>query len=229
MAETIGPNQEPKYTDSVLPTPTYGPGGWMTVACSTAIAAPPATCLAIMLDPSTYPSWNRWIPRATMEVSKKSSSPTATATTPASLLARKPPHKLFLLGTKFQFEVHMDPDSPRGRTSDLEITVLEDFERGGRQGLRVAWKLQGDHWYLRAERTQEFLERSDGGSDYVCYETFFGPVAPVVKLATGSALLNGFGLWMSGLKKAAEDTAREEKEKEKEEKKGEAAGKADLQ
>ena len=167
-----------------------------------------------------------------MEVSK-SKSKSKSATTPASLLARKPPHKLFLLGTKFQFEVHMDPDSPRGRTSDLEITVLEDFERGGRQGLRVAWKLQGDHWYLRAERTQEFLERSDGsgGCDYVCYETFFGPVAPVVKLATGSALLNGFGLWMSGLKKAAEDTAREEKEKEKEkeEKKGEAAGKADLQ
>ncbi len=245
MTEKIGPDQEPRWADSPLPTPTYGLGGRATVICSTAaIAAPPAACLAIVLDTATYPSWNRFIPRATVR-SPASSSPASPApatsaedagAVPASLRARLEgidPGRLLLRGTEFRFEVHMDPDNsarPRIQNTDLVVSRLEEFGGGGgggdggrRRGLRVVWKTAGDARYLRAERVQEFVERRGGeeqgqgepGTDYVCYETFYGPVAPLVRRFAGSAILNGFGLWMTGLKKAAEENekkAKEEKE-----------------
>ncbi|KAK7757674.1 hypothetical protein SLS62_000051 [Diatrype stigma] len=230
-AETIAPDQAPRWADAPLASPTYGSAGSKaTVICATSgIAASPAACLAAVLDPGRYPAWNRFVPRATVLSSPATSAELPPASTPAALLAqpafrRNTPDKLLLLGTRVRFEVHMNPGAwAKGvAMTDLEVSVLETFERGGeeggkkRKGLRVAWKTQGDPWYLKAERTQEFLEREDGGTDYVCYETFFGPVAPVVKMVVGAALLRNFGMWAEDLKRFAEEGVKEEGEGEEE-------------
>ncbi|RYP09471.1 hypothetical protein DL765_008421 [Monosporascus sp. GIB2] len=209
MAETVPPNQEPKWAGSPLASPTHGPGGKATLICSATIAAPPATCFETTLDAGAYPSWNKFVPRVTVQ-SAPPSLPESTPPAVAHLLKESPDRQLLLLGTRFRFEVHLNPDSASGgriQNVDLEISALEEFERGGKKGLRVAWKTQGDPWYLKSERTQEFLERPDGGCDYVCYETFYGPLTWLVKRFAGPLMLRGFALWMDGLKKAAEEKA----------------------
>ncbi|KAI1079619.1 hypothetical protein F5B20DRAFT_158379 [Whalleya microplaca] len=202
MTSTIPSNQEATWT-SPLSTPSYGDGGSATIICSTSIAASPSTCLGIMLDATTYASWNKWIPKVLVNTPNHSSPSLPAAL--AHLAASKPEQMLFL-GTEFTFEVLINSKVQR---SDLVVTVLDDCERDGRKGLRVCWKTRGDPWYLRAERTQEVLEGIDGGTDYFCYETFYGPVAWVVKTFIGSELTKGFKLWMEGLKEAAEEKAKE--------------------
>ncbi|KAI0007050.1 hypothetical protein F4779DRAFT_593990 [Xylariaceae sp. FL0662B] len=200
MTTTMPRNQEPRWV-SPIPTPSYGAGGSTSIICSTSIAASPSMCLEIMLDTTTYPSWNRWIPRVLIST-PNNSAPSMPAT--LAHLASKP-EQMLLPDTKFTFEVHLDSQVQH---SDLIVTVLNDYESDGRKGLRVCWKTRNDPWYLRAERTQDFLEGTDGETDYFCYETFYGPVAWVVKTFFGSALTDGFKLWMEGLKKAAEEKAK---------------------
>ncbi|CAJ2503881.1 Uu.00g112750.m01.CDS01 [Anthostomella pinea] len=204
MASIAPPNQEPKWAAAISP-PTIGPGGTASLICSTAIAAPPSTCAEVVLDTTAYSAWNRWIPEAPIQTPSKA----AATLTPASLrhLAAKP-EQMLLAGTEFTFQVHMDPDAASYDNTELVVSLLEEFERDGRRGLRVAWKTRGDPWYLRAERTQEFVENGEGGTDYTCFETFQGPAAWLVKLAVGAKLVQGFGLWMTGLKKAAEEKAQ---------------------
>jgi hypothetical protein len=83
-----------------------------------------------------------------------------------------------------------------------------------RAGFRVAWKMSGKmpSWLLRSERVQEFIEvpnplNSPEGTvtNYVCWETFYGVLAPVVRLAVGSQLIRGFQVWMNDLKKRSEE------------------------
>lgn len=216
ITSSIPTDQEAKWAEKALPTPTFGPGGWATViAACTSIAASPATCLEVMLDATSYASWNRWIPGATVQ---KPSPPDQALPAALKHLGSGDKRAQSLLpGTEFQFEVHMDPTSatkPRIQRTDLVISALEEFEgRDGRKGLRVVWKTRGDPWYLRAERTQEFLERETGGGcDYACFETFYGPLAPVVKLFAGADLVRGFGMWMEDLKKVSEAREKEKNE-----------------
>ncbi|ETS77653.1 hypothetical protein PFICI_09715 [Pestalotiopsis fici W106-1] len=214
MADQIPPNQAPVFV-AAIPTPTLGTGGSGSVVFSTAIAATPARCLEIVLNPTTYPSWNKWVPRVVVTSASPTSAPSVL---PESLAQLATSQQLLVPGTKFCFEVHMDPDSASFRKTDLEVTVLEAFEeqqRGGsdgehgdsRKGWRVVWKTQGDPWYLRAERVQEFLEDGAGGCLYTNYETFHGPLTFAVKTFVGKQLMAGLTLWMNGLKAAAEATS----------------------
>ncbi|KAH6656544.1 hypothetical protein BKA67DRAFT_552289 [Truncatella angustata] len=198
MAAQIAPNQAPTFV-AAIPTPTLGEGGSASVAFSTTIAASPTRCLEILLDPSTYPTWNRWIPR----VDVVSASTASEAAVPELLahVTRKP--NQLLPGTQFDFEVHMSASNIR--KTELELSVLEEFERNGRKGLRVCWKTRGNPWLApRAERVQEFLENVEGGCDYTNYETFHGPLTWAVKAFAGKQLRDGLTLWMNGLKAEAE-------------------------
>ena len=223
MASSVPPDQEAKWADVPLATPTFGSGGRATImAACTSIAASPATCLEVLLDASSYASWNRWIPRTTVQKPAPAAADQTVSAALGPFLKQRGEDgeekrtQTLLQGTEFQFEVHMDPTSetkPRIQRTDLVVTVLEEFAgRDGRKGLRVCWKTRGDPWYLRAERTQELVERAPadgGGCDYTCYETFYGPLAPVVKLFAGADLVRGFGMWMEDLRKASEEKEKE--------------------
>lgn len=159
----------------------------------------------IVLNPATYPSWNKWVPRVVVTSGPSPTpAPSALPESLAHTAAAGDQQQFLLPGTKFYFEVQMNPDSASSRRTDLEVTLLEDFERSGRKGLRVGWKTQGDPWYLKAERVQEFLEDGAGGCLYTNYETFFGPLTFAVKTFVGKQLMAGLTLWMDGLKAAAE-------------------------
>lgn len=58
-------------------------------------------------------------------------------------------------------------------------------------------------YLLRTERVQEFIEGEGGkGTDYVCWETFYGVLAPLTKIAVGNKVVAGFKLWGQDLARA---------------------------
>lgn len=223
------------------------------MACGTRISAPPAACMAVILDAASYPRWNRFCRSCIIEGDDGGTQ-------------RLGP------GSKFTFDVHMGLDEEvdaeeeedargqeggeqaarrkvvTGRATALEISVLEAFgggdekeeKEGGeeegalgddvnhpsqesgygdgsgagkggngrtrRKGWRVAWKTRGmPGMMLRSERVQDFFEAEDGSeTDYVCWETFYGILAPVVRLSVGAKLERGFGAWTDDLKARVE-------------------------
>ncbi len=82
-----------------------------------------------------------------------------------------------------------------------------------RKGWRIAWRLKSLSGLpvpgpvLQAERTQEFVEAGDGATEYTCWETFYGVLGPVVRLANAGAVIKGFQTGMEGLKARAEEAA----------------------
>lgn len=94
------------------------------------------------------------------------------------------------------------------REQGVVVTVLERLEEGAdreeedgeggkgkkKRGFRIAWTSTGwSHWQLHSERVMEFLETDDGGTEYVCWETFAGVLASVVKRVVGAQLVDRFG------------------------------------
>jgi hypothetical protein len=80
---------------------------------------------------------------------------------------------------------------------------------------RVCWSHRSTYtmpsFLLRSERIQEFRlveseDRTKGlaGCDYVTWETFFGVLAPVVRMAVGEKLKRCFEVWGEDLKGRAE-------------------------
>ncbi|KAL0937729.1 uncharacterized protein CTRU02_207460 [Colletotrichum truncatum] len=215
-AESIPASLAPTVVSPTLPTPTVGhEGAVFTIAYATPIAAPPLTVLATFINPATYPSWNPVTPRVTITRPAVSPVPPLLA---ESSVANSNPAELMLESTHITFEVHMNLDPAKSTTnSTCVITKLEDFnkvtttstgEHKGRKGYRVAWKTTGyapPAFLLRIERVHEFLESEDGtGTEYRQYETFFGPVAHLMRLTMVSQLETTANAFMDGLKKFVE-------------------------
>lgn len=190
-------------TSNTIPTPSYGGNGSFTVSCSTHIAAPPDACLAVLLKTGDYPRWNPLIPLVTdMQSPAEAEKAEDEATLP-------PPHlrgpEYVARGTTMTFEVHieLDPAKITNRTG-IVCTAVEPFP-GERKGWRVVWKPTGyPEWFSRSERVQEVVDDGSRGTEYTCYETFYGPFATVIRLAVGAKLCKGFEGWAEGMKKFAE-------------------------
>ncbi|KAJ0291877.1 hypothetical protein Brms1b_003043 [Colletotrichum noveboracense] len=216
-AESIPASLAPTVVSPTLPTPSIGhEGAVFTIAYATPIAKPPLAVLATFIDPSTYPSWNPMFPKVT--VTKPATGPVPPLLA-ESTVAKHNPADLMLQGAQVAFEVHLTLDPARVTSnSPCIITKIEDFhkvttssageEHKGRKGYRVVWKTTGytpPTFLFKAERVHEFLESEDGtGTEYRQYETFFGPLAHVVKLTMVGQLESAFAAWMDGLKRFVE-------------------------
>lgn len=210
----LPPNTPSAILPSTLPTPSHGPGGSFTLACSTVIYASPAACLAATLKPATWPQWNPFCPRAT--ITDFPSPPPAIPGGLADLGPAVDAKDALVPGTKVMLDVHMGLGANPTNRQGILVTRLEELADGdGRRGFRVAWKAEGfPGFLLRSERVQEFVEveapeyiEVEGGKacGYFCWETFYGVLAPVVRLGVGSRLETAFGAWMHGLKRFVEE------------------------
>ncbi|KAL2198546.1 hypothetical protein P885DRAFT_33320 [Corynascus similis CBS 632.67] len=213
-------------TGSPIPTVTYGSGGSFTISCSSLIAATPTECLDVVVAASEYPTWNRFCRKCTIDSQPAGSS--------SDNLDKLQLGTQFTFDVHLNQD---DSDGSSGRPTPLEVSVLEpiDEEDAGdsglppsspsltagtsrRKGWRIAWKqrhsLLMPASMLRSERVQEFLEvaGADGGrpeTQYTCWETFYGVLAPVVRLAVGKQVEKGFDAWLSGLKEKVEKQGKE--------------------
>ncbi|KAK0729935.1 hypothetical protein B0H67DRAFT_638497 [Lasiosphaeris hirsuta] len=195
----MAPPPIPRSTTATLslppiPTPSYGLGGFFTAACSTRIAASFVRSVGIDSQPPCTPEAD--LPRLN-------------------------------LGTLLTLHVFMDASAPptaAGRPTPEELSVLEPIDEPAaadgaypaRKGWRIAWRARPTPltpvWALRCERVTELIEvvGPDGGveTEYFNWETFHGVLAPVVKLAVGEKMRDGFGRSMEELKRWAEEKAK---------------------
>ncbi|KAK7734707.1 putative secondary metabolism biosynthetic enzyme [Cytospora paraplurivora] len=185
-----------------IATPTYGPGGSFTIRCSTNISAPPDAVFAVLNDYSRWPEWNRFVRKATVnpdDLPSQGDSADATA---------------IKKDMRLTFDVHMDPLDPGSspRKENMFVTTLEPYEAvdgAEGKGWRVAWKSTSyPSLALRSERVQEVVDDGNGNTEYTCWETMYGPLAPVVKWTVGSKLETAFQCWSEDLKKRAEEGVR---------------------
>ncbi|AEO65263.1 uncharacterized protein THITE_26762, partial [Thermothielavioides terrestris NRRL 8126] len=195
-----------------LPTPSHGPGGTFSITCAARIAATPDACLDVIVSASEYPKWNRFIRKCVID-SAAADSAKLRLHTPFTFHVWLDPSA---------------PDgAPASATSALEVSALERIDDDGaaspppgfpslpraraplaetRRGWRIAWRPRSSWrnaplWLLRSERVQELVE-VDGGraTQYYCWETFYGPLAPLVRRLTGRQVERGFDAWMEGLR-----------------------------
>lgn len=208
---------------------THGTGGSFSVISSARIAAPPDLVFTVLLDHRQYPSWNRFVrlvtvtspPPSAPEADDGAPAPGADSTALETALLRDDGSRYLRKGMRMTFAVHLDPDSDRLATGQgMEVTLLEPFEDAAAtdaaaaaapgRGWRVAWRgTTMPAVVLRTERVQELVDDGRGGTEYTCWETFYGPAAPVTRWATGRLLQKGFRCWTEDLKARSEKIAAE--------------------
>ncbi|KAJ5289096.1 hypothetical protein N7478_002126 [Penicillium angulare] len=179
------------------------------IGSSTFITAPPTKIWDALINTSTWPTWNKFIPRVTIVAQPNITSITTTSDdlseTPTTL------SPILQNGTRMIFHVLMDPTSPKEKFTDTSLVVTK-FEppnsEAGSPG-RIVWSSDFEAkdtfspWLLTAEREHE-IRAVEGGSEVRNWENQIGYLAYVVKWMYGSQLDFNFGLWIEGLKRFAE-------------------------
>jgi len=198
-----------ELTSSPIPVPTFGASNVFTVKSSIHISAPPEFVFNIVTDPASYPLWNTFTPHYQVNYQPEDAS---------SAVLGGPDH--FRPGTRFTQTVYMNgrglaPDAKvsESRPNAIRVTLvdrLEDVSDDGRKGFRISWIATNYYrWMLRCERVQEFVDDGSGGTDYICWESFGGPVAYIVKYLVGGQLVERFADCGRELKAYAEGVFRE--------------------
>lgn len=217
-ADLIGP----------LPVPTYGAGGTFTIISCTRVAASPLTVLNLIRDTNTWPQWNSFCPRAVLKPRKSKDKAKAKGETEEteekeeeSFGGGGEAEGWLENGTEFVIDVFMSGDGMvegrrRSRTQALVVRFLEriDDEKDGkrRKGYRIGWTPRGyKEWQFHSERVIELIERQEGGTDYVCWETFGGMIAVVIKKMVGLSLTDRFGDYARDVKMFLENPERPER------------------
>ncbi|KAL2070769.1 hypothetical protein VTL71DRAFT_13795 [Oculimacula yallundae] len=213
-----------------LPTPTHSTGLSWTVHVKTFIpSVSPDDVLGVIRDTSTWEKWNGFTPF--FELSPSSSPATSTAATspdqlphPGSEAGLSTEKEGWLnLGSRGTMSVFMSgnglaPGSKeiKSRKQVIVVSVLEPLSSSpsasssSSKGYRIAWIAEGyAHWQLHSERVTELTETTDEegrtGTEYLCWESFGGLLAPVVRLAVGGQLKERFGDYANGLREFCVD------------------------
>ena len=186
-----------------LPTPRWGSQtgfGAFSVRAFARIRAAPDAVLDCLLETSSYPVWNRFVPGITF--------PHASTSDPRSLNSR--------LGVGSQFVEHVDMygnGQPSGLVKmKLLMTTMEELGQGTGPGYKVVWLGQGyPDWALRSERVHNIVQLEGGISTYEVWETFSGPLACLVRLFVGKTLVKRFKQWNQELKLHAQGMSHKSK------------------
>ncbi|TLD14902.1 hypothetical protein PspLS_10794 [Pyricularia sp. CBS 133598] len=190
-----------RWLDQPFPTPKFGDHGYCTIASSVRIAAPPQTCLGVVLHAPGYSpphGWNNWIRKIAITSPGADDASSAAAGIPAELTGSD----YLSNGARFDMSVHMDQTATSSpRVQPMDVTACEALS-DGRKGFRVGWTYC--MFGLHCERIQDFVDDGEGGTVYTTWETFGGVIARIVWLTNASGIQRGFVEWGRGLKEKAE-------------------------
>ncbi|KAJ5115933.1 hypothetical protein N7456_000281 [Penicillium angulare] len=171
------------------------------IGSSTFISAPPTKTWDALINTSTWPTWNKFIPRVTIVAQPNTT--TTDSETPLSPILQN--------GTRMMFHVLMDPTSPKEKFTDTSLVVTKfepPSEENGSTG-RIVWSSDFEAkdtfspLLLTAEREHEILA-VEGGSEVRNWENQIGYLAYVIRWMFGKQLNDNFELWIGGLKRFAE-------------------------
>ena len=171
-----------------IPTPALPEGdGTFSVVANNTINASAATIYNAIVDTSTWPEWNTFVPG--VEITSQPSA--ASSSSP-----------IITNGTEMKFTVHM---SSYFHTTSPEKgdPVPPPPQPGAQPGTKyvIGWVSMGPSWQVRAQRINEIVTTADPSvCEYNTYETFGGPMATVVKMMLGSTLAARFEDWARDLK-----------------------------
>ena len=212
--------QRALLTTSPVSTPAYAASQLsFSVISRIHIAAPASLVASVIIDGASWGEWNTFIP--SISVTSKCTD----VTYPPGLTgaANGENNKGSLRqGDRFTMFVNM-PGAPlqslnQGMIEKFQTTheivnlieALDPAKEEGRKGYRICWKDDGGFGgLLRADRVQECVDLGDGTCEWVTFESFGGWLAPVVRLATGSKLVERFGDWGRDLKARCEKLKKE--------------------
>ncbi|KAI4098534.1 MAG: hypothetical protein L6R37_006467 [Teloschistes peruensis] len=178
-----------------IATPHWGEqsGQAFTVRAVVQINATSAAIRQLLLNVSAYPEWNNFVPRVSFPKASTSNSPQPNGS----------------LGEGLLFTEHVDMFG-KGKPSGLVrmrllMTTLEETEHESGKAYKVIWLGKGyPEWALRSERVHAIYPNGDGTCTYDVWETFSGPLALLVRLFVGGALVKRFRQWNQELKEYVE-------------------------
>lgn len=176
------------------------------------IDAPSSTVWDVLIDTSTWPSWNTFVPRVTIR-EQPGSNPTAE--TPLSPVLQQ--------GTKMTFHVHMDPSSSSEQDVPLVVATFTPPDMATRQPGRIVWTNDESAsgaipgWLLRAERVHEVeeVEVADTNGQVQTrtevrnWEAQVGYLVYVVRWMYASTLKRNFEAWVGDLQQYVERMRQE--------------------
>ncbi|KAE8154024.1 hypothetical protein BDV25DRAFT_148503 [Aspergillus avenaceus] len=190
------PHPTPNSTLETYSTPNIpASSAILRIQSATLINAPPSTVWSTLIDTSTWPTWNTFVPRVTIrEQPDASTSPILQA------------------GTKLTFHVRMDPSSTSEQDVPLIVTEFDPPSAGSRG--RVVWasdftaKGSIPAFLLMAERVHEFEEVEVPGengavetvTEVRTWERQVGYLVYAVRWMYGGKLQGFFENWVSELK-----------------------------
>ncbi len=217
ISKVIPDEQRPIIITPALKTPTWpAASGVMSMVCATTISAPLAVVATLLLDTRTYGQWNGFCPGVTVTHQPRSTAPLPACLSKDAVLDSIANNFTTLRdGTTFTMKLCLDAEHQPSKWSvpTLQVSYLEQFERDGRQGVRLAWHLKGKLAKLlaRSERVQELLPSVNQNGEpcvqYTCWETYYGMLANTMRTYMGDQLEAGYAAWMDGLREFAEKRA----------------------
>ncbi|GES57529.1 hypothetical protein ATEIFO6365_0001081700 [Aspergillus terreus] len=164
----------------------------------TLIEAPSRTVWDTLIDTSTWPSWNTFIPQVTIREQPDSDSSHPSPATLSPILRQ---------GTRMTFHVQMDPSAPgRAQEVPLMVTEFEAPDAATKTPGRIVWvgdtsargSLPG--FLLTAERVHEVEEVDAGVTEVRNWEAQVGYLVYVVRWMYGEQLKKNFHTWVQDLK-----------------------------
>ncbi|KJK62681.1 Ligand-binding SRPBCC domain of an uncharacterized subfamily of protein [Aspergillus parasiticus SU-1] len=178
------------------------------IESATSIAAPCQDVWDVLIDTSTWPSWNTFVPRVTIREHPGSDS----QSTPDNLSPK------LQLGTKMTFHVHMDSSSASEQDVGLVVTEFEPPSANPPKPGRIVWasdltaKGSMPAFLLTAERVHEVEEVDVQGADGQMkrvtevrnWEAQVGYLVYVVRWMFGAQLKKNFEAWVEDLKQYVE-------------------------
>ncbi|KAJ5917753.1 hypothetical protein N7454_010128 [Penicillium verhagenii] len=175
------------------------------------IAAPSTKVWEALMDTSTWPTWNEFVPRVTIR-SQPSSTDADAAAGEAETGANTNLSPILQKGTRMIFHVRMDPSSTKPqKAADTFLVVTEveppNAETGtaGRIVWVADWEAAGGYSpkYLVAEREHE-IKDVEGGTEVRNWENQTGWLVYAVRFMYAQKLADNFELWVWNLKRFVE-------------------------